>query len=104
MSIEKNGKLIFQKTGTNSTGSIAINGLFFTGATKEKYIFTAKDANNNIAKEEVVLQIQIPKIEIIKINQKDKETSEIIAKIQNDIDEGMVSFQRTREKNTMDIK
>lgn len=104
MSIEKNGTVIFQRTGTQQTWTISIPWLFFTGTTREKYIFKAIDANKNIAKEEVTINISIPKVEIVQINQKDKETSEIIAKIQNDIDEGMVTFQRTRNGEGIEMK
>ena len=87
MSIEKDGKVIAQKTGFNQTGSIALTGLFFTGESSQTYIFKANDANGNPAKQQVKLSISIPKIDIVNINQRDKDTAEIVVKIQHDIDE-----------------
>jgi hypothetical protein len=45
------------------------------------------DANGNIGQEEVNLNITIPKIEVTAVNQLDKNTAEIIASIEHDLDE-----------------
>ena len=42
------------------------------------------------------LSIKIPDIQIIDLKKSGTETAEIIAKISNDMDEGMVIFQRLR--------
>lgn len=56
----------------------------------------AIDANQNITKEIVNLTINIPQIEITDVRQIDSGNAEIIAKIEHDLDEGLVTFQRER--------
>jgi hypothetical protein len=70
--------------------------MFFTGTDKQTYVFIASDANGNLSKETVNLNINIPKIEITDVHQIDSGNAEIIAKIEQDLDEGLVSFQRER--------
>lgn len=96
MTIEHNGHTIYSKTWTNITGSVEIPNLFFTGAMEDTYTFKATDANNNISKEVVKLKIQIPEINITDVRKIDDQNAEIIAEIENDLDEGLVTFQRAR--------
>jgi hypothetical protein len=42
------------------------------------------------------LNIKIPDIEVIDLKKSGETTADIIAKISNDLDEGMVIFQRLR--------
>ena len=63
---------------------------------KDTYTFKAVDANNNISKEVVNFNIQIPEINITDVKKIDNQNAEIIAELENDIDEGLVTFQRDR--------
>lgn len=62
-------------------------GLFFTGMDEQTFEFIAIDENDNIAKEIVTLNINIPDIEVIDIKKSGEKTADIIAKISNDMDE-----------------
>jgi hypothetical protein len=61
------------------------------------------DANGNIDRQEVNLAIDIPKIEVTSVNQLDKNTAQIIANLEHDLDEGLVTFQRVRNSMVKDI-
>jgi hypothetical protein len=61
------------------------------------------DANGNVGREVVNLDIAVPKITIDSVNQLDKNTAEVIASIEHDLDEGLVTFQRTRNNMVHDI-
>ena len=54
---------------------------------KDTYTFKAVDANNNISKEVVNFKIQIPEINITDVRKIDDQNAEIIAELENDIDE-----------------
>ena len=103
MSIEQNGQTIGIVTGSAQTGMISITPLFFTGATQQTFTFRAEDANNNIGKEVVNLTIDVPQITISTVDQIDKNTAEVIATLQHDMDEGLVSFQRARNNISQEI-
>jgi hypothetical protein len=55
--------------------------------TEDIFHFTAIDQNGNIAQETANIHIKIPDIEIIDLKKNGEETTDIIAKISNDIDE-----------------
>jgi hypothetical protein len=78
--------------------------LFFTGTDQQTFEFIAIDQNNNIAKEIVTLSIKIPDIQVIDIKKSGEETADVIAKISNDMDEGMVIFQRLRNNIRKNIE
>lgn len=96
MTIEHKWITIYSKTWTSITGSIEIPNLFFTGATQDEYVFKAIDANNNISKEVVNFTIKIPDISITEVKKIDEQNAQIIALLENDLDEGLVTFQRER--------
>jgi len=54
---------------------------------KDTYTFKAVDPNNNISKEVVNFTIQIPEISIVDVKKIDDQNAEIIAKLENDLDE-----------------
>ncbi len=54
---------------------------------EQTFEFIAIDENDNIAKEIVTLNINIPDIEVIDIKKSGEKTADIIAKISNDMDE-----------------
>jgi len=78
--------------------------LFFTGTNQQTFEFIAIDQNNNVAKEIVTLSIKIPDIQVIDIKKSGEETADVIAKISNDMDEGMVIFQRLRNNMRKNIE
>lgn len=78
--------------------------MFFTGTDEQTFDFIAIDQNNNITKETVRLTITIPEIKIIDLQKSDEETADIIAQITNDMDKGMVIFQRLRNNIRQDIE
>lgn len=78
--------------------------MFFTGTNEQTFDFIAIDQNNNITKETVRLTITIPEIEIIDLQKSGEETADIIAQITNDMDEGMVIFQRLRNNMRQNIE
>lgn len=96
MTIEHNGQVISSKHGTSLTGTIEVPNLFFTGMMQDSYVFQAIDANNNLSKEVVNFTIQIPNISIIDVQKVNEEYANIIAELEQDLDEGLVSFQRER--------
>ena len=67
MVIQKDGVTIKKITNQSQTGSLNTDILFFTGETQQTYDFIAIDQNNNIAKETVRLNINIPGIEVINL-------------------------------------
>ncbi len=103
MIVQKDGKTIAEKDNYSQTGTIDITGLFYTGTVQENYTFIALDQNGNVAKEIVTLEIKIPEIEVIDLKKSGKETADIIAQISNDMDEGLVVFQRLRNGIRKDI-
>gem|GEM_PF-2735657 len=78
--------------------------MFFTGTNQQTFEFIAIDQNNNVAKEIVTLSIKIPDIQVIDIKKSGEETADVIAKISNDMDEGMVIFQRLRNNMRKNIE
>lgn len=96
MIVQKDGETIAEKDNYSQTGTIDITGLFYTGTVQENYTFIALDQNGNIAKEIVTVDIKIPDIEVIDFKKNGEKTADIIAQISNDMDEGLVVFQRLR--------
>lgn len=103
MIIQQNGQTILEKDNDSQTGTLDLGPLFSTGVTQQSFDFIAIDQNDNIAKEVVTLSISIPDIEIIDLKKSGETTADIVAKISNDIDEGMVIFQRLRNGMRKDI-
>jgi len=105
MWIEKDNQIINTITWINKTWFINIKWLFFTWETQEKYTFRAEDFNSNIERHDVVLDIKIPKLEIIDIQKLTNPIWSIInpititTQIESDIDEWNIIFQRSRYKN-----
>ena len=93
--VQGDGISIPEKDNDSSQGTLDITGLFFTWATQQQYEFIAIDQNNNIAKQQVTINIKVPEIEIVDLK-KSQGAAEIIAKISNDLDEWTVIFQRLR--------
>ena len=54
---------------------------------QDTYTFKAVDANNNISKEIVNFTIKIPEINIINVQKIDDQNAEIVAQLENDLDE-----------------
>jgi hypothetical protein len=54
---------------------------------KDSYTFSAIDANNNLTKEVVNFTIAIPEINIVDVQKIDEQNTNIIAKIEHDLDE-----------------
>jgi len=79
-----------------STWIIELTWLFYTGKTNEKYVFAANDINWNTSYEEINLHIDMPNIEIVNINQLSENSANIIAKIEHDMDEWSVVFEKNR--------
>ncbi len=104
MIIQKDGKIIGEKTNQFQTGTIDMKWLFFSWPTQQHIDFIAIDQNNNITKQTITVNINTPNIEIIDLKKSGKNTADIIAKISNDLDEGMVIFQRLRNGLRNDIK
>lgn len=106
MRIEKNNEIIHTITWINKTWSIYIKWLFFTWESQEKYTFRAEDFNNNIEKQDVILDIQIPRLEITDIKKLTDPIWSIInpititTQMESDIDEWNIIFQRSRYQNT----
>ncbi len=105
MRIEKDDQIIKTITWINKTWFINIKGLFFTWETQERYIFRAEDFNNNIEKQDVVLDIQTPKLVITDIQKLTDpiwsitNPITITTQLESDIDEWNIIFQRSRYKN-----
>ncbi len=93
-----------EKENDSQTGTLDLWWLFFTGTNEQTFDFIAIDQNNNITKETVRLTITIPEIEIIDLQKSGEETADIIAQITNDMDEGMVIFQRLRNNMRQNIE
>ncbi len=104
-SIKKAGKIIQQESFESETGTLLIKDLFFTGATQERYQLFARDTQGNENQSELLLTIWLPSIAIEQIEQISgwKEGIEnpiqIQAKLEKDIDDWTVSFERKRKKN-----
>ncbi|MCX6825442.1 MAG: VCBS repeat-containing protein [candidate division SR1 bacterium] len=96
MIIQKDGKTLLEKDNQSQTGTIDLGGLFFTGDTEQNFDFIAIDQNNNITKQNISVNIATPDIEVLDVKKTGEATADIIAKISNDLDEGMVIFQRLR--------
>jgi hypothetical protein len=105
MRVEKDGEIKQTITWINKTWFINIQWLFFTWETQEKYILRAEDFNNNIEKQDVIIDIQIPKLEITDIQKLTDPIWSIInpititTQMESDIDEWNIIFQRSRYKN-----
>jgi len=52
-----------------------------------------------VTREQINLNVKIPELKILETNKINEESTEIIAEISNDMDEGNVLFQR--ERNTI---
>lgn len=104
MIIQQDGEIIAQKDNFGQTGYIEIPNLFFTGDTQQQFEFIAIDQNNNSAKQQVKLSIKTPDLEIVDVKKTGKDTADIIAKISNDLDEGLIIFQRLRNGVRKDIE
>lgn len=104
MIIQQDGEIIAQKDNFGQTGYIEIPNLFFTGDTQQQFEFIAIDQNNNSAKQQVKLNIKTPDLEIVDVKKTGKDTADIIAKISNDLDEGLIIFQRLRNGVRKDIE
>ena len=96
MIVQQDGEIMGEKNNDTQTWTLNIEGLFFTGITETTFDFIAIDQNNNITKESVTVSIKIPDIEILNLKKTWEETTEVIAEISHDVDEGMVTFQRLR--------
>lgn len=103
MIIQQDGETIQEKNNFGQTGYIEIPNMFFTGNTEQQFDFIAIDQNNNSSKQHVSLNIKIPDLEIVDVKKTGKETADIIAKISNDLDEGMIIFQRLRNGIRKDL-
>jgi len=104
MIVKKDWLVIIEKENNTQTGTIDVGWLFFTGTNQQTFEFIAIDQNNNVAKEIVTLSIKIPDIQVIDIKKSGEETADVIAKISNDMDEGMVIFQRLRNNMRKNIE
>lgn len=104
-SIKKAGKTIQQGNFGSETGTLLLQDLFFTGAIQESYQLFARDTQGNENQSELLLMIRVPSIAIEQIEQisgwKDgvENPVQIQAKLENDIDDWTVSFERKRNKN-----
>ncbi len=105
MWIEKDGEIKKVITWMNKTWFINITWLFFTWETQERYTFWAEDFNNNIEKQDVLLDIQVPKLDITDIKKLSDPIWSILnpititAQMETDIDEWNIIFQRSRYKD-----
>jgi len=64
MEIRQDGRFLTGKDNQSQTGQIDRGTLFFTGVGQQKFDFIAIDQNNNVTKETVTLNIDIPDIEV----------------------------------------
>jgi len=97
MWIEKDGVVIASGINFAKTWTIVLTWLFYTwDILKDEYVFGARDFNGNVEIENVVLDIQIPDIEIVDMNQISDDSAMVVAEISHDIDSGSVMFDRYR--------
>lgn len=102
--IKKAGKTVQKADFESETGTLQIKNLFFTGAIQESYQLFARDSQGNESRNELLLTIGVPSITIEQIEQISgwKEGIEnpiqIQAKLEKDIDDWTVSFERKRNK------
>jgi len=77
------------------TGYILLSWLFYTWEITDDYIFWAEDFNENIEEEEIRVVIKIPNIKIKDLENVGDDLN-IIAEIDQDLDEWYVTFDRNR--------
>ncbi|MDD3263232.1 MAG: VCBS repeat-containing protein [Candidatus Absconditabacteria bacterium] len=96
MWIEKDGKIISSSKANSPEATIQLTGLYFTGETKLEYIAGAQDFNGNKQLEKITIEIKTPTIEIKDFIPISEFSGQLVAELSNDIDQGMVVFQRQR--------
>ncbi len=99
---DERNNLLIEKSLTTQTAKIFVEKLFFTKQVKKTYTIIASDIEGNITKTKMQIIIKKPKIVIDDVvgspSSKEQTTFpvKIVAKLSNDIDEGIVNFYGKR--------
>ncbi|MDR0607403.1 MAG: hypothetical protein LBG52_03435 [Candidatus Peribacteria bacterium] len=96
MDIKYKGQTLTTTELQAQTGTIAIENLFFTGATSQQYQISATDHFGNTTTKAITLTISIPDITITNVEKTTDTQAVITAELSQDIDEGTATFQKNR--------